>query len=151
MKKSEMTILVVAITVLIASIVTLCILSGPSHKKIAKGIRTADQWVTYCDNEPNLHRCLNVFDRIDHTTQVRIWDDLVYMVRNLLIYDEKARIKKDSWGYLTIYMKARDNYSNAEAFYDEISKNHMTSDVNWVMVLVTDKRLQELADQYLNE
>ena len=124
---------------------------GSSSTKIAQNIRTADQWVTYCDSEPNIHRCLNVFDKIDHTTQIRIWDDLVYMVKNLSTYDDKARIKKDSWGYLTIYMKARDKYSSAEAFYDEISKNHMVSDLNWVMVLVTDKRLQELADQYLNE
>lgn len=151
MKKSEIIILAVAVIVLIASIVTLGCWSKPSHKKIAKDIRTADQWVTYCDSEPNIHRCLNVFDKIDHTTQIRIWDDLVYMVKNLSTYDDKARIKKDSWGYLTIYMKARDKYSSAEAFYDEISKNHMVSDLNWVMVLVTDKRLQELADQYLNE
>ena len=150
MKKSEITIMGVAIIVLIASIITLSSLSRPSHEKIAKDIRTADQWVTYCDSEPNIHRCLNVFDKIDHTTQVRIWDDLSYMVANILTNDDKARIKEDSWGYLVIYVKDRNNYSNAAAFWDDARKNHFGEEQRWAYILLTDKRLEELSNQYLN-
>lgn len=139
---------------IIACLITIIIIfsvGGSSSTKAAHNIKTADQWVTYCDNEPNIHRCLNVFDKIDHTTQIRIWDDLSYMVRHLYNFDDKAGIKKDSFGYLVVYIKTRNKFSNAEAFYEEVSKHHMGLDAQWALTLVTEKHLEELCDQYLNE
>lgn len=124
---------------------------GSSNIKAAQTIRTADQWVTYCDGEPSITRCLSVFDKIDHTTQIRIWDDLAYMVAHLLTNDEKSRIKIDSFGYLMVYMKARDDFSNSAAFFDDIKEHHfMRDDVRWASILLND-RLDELVNQYINE
>lgn len=81
-------------------------------------IKTADQWVEYCDNESNIHRCLKTFDGIDPTYQRKIWDELTIMVAHLRLDDVKGRIKKDAWGYLIIYAADQNYYSNSPAFFE---------------------------------
>ena len=135
----------------IASIILICSMGGSSDTKLAQNIVTADQWVTYCGKDANIHRCLRVFDKIDHTTQVRIWDDLSYMVAHLSTNDDKMRIKSDSWGYLVIYMKAREDNPKADAFYNEIYPHHIGTDEMWARIILTEKRMDELVEKYLNE
>lgn len=107
-------------------------------------IRTADQWVTYCDHEPNIHRCLNAFDKIDLTTQRRIFGDLAQMVAHITYQDEKERIKKDAYGYLLIYMVA---YEKGKELY---KSGLEMGDTRYADMLVAD-RIDELAEQWKRE
>ncbi len=118
--------------------------------KHARNIRTADQWVTYCDSEPNIHRCLKAFDKIDLTTQCRIYDDIALMVANLTKYDEKGRIKADAYGYIWIYMV---RYEKGKLLGEELKKTGIADkmNTNYATMILTERRFRELIDQWENE
>lgn len=127
-------------------------------------IKTADQWVTYCDNESNIHRCLKTFDKIDFTTQCKIWDELTIMVANLRVDDVKGRIKGDAWGYLMIYSIDCKPYLNGTAFYEYIQSEKgkgrvaprgryigFKSERDLAFIVVGSTRIDELLNKYQAE
>lgn len=138
---------------IIACLITIIIIfsvGGSSSTKAAHNIKTADQWVTYCDKEPNINRCLNVFDKIDLTTQCRIYEDLTIMVAHLNYDDEKGSIKRDAYGYLWIY---RIGYPKGETMTDELKEHGIYDSMNEryaIMVLGKD-RMAELVERWKNE
>ncbi|MBR3782901.1 MAG: hypothetical protein IKJ78_00345 [Bacteroidales bacterium] len=94
-------------------------------------IKTADQWVTYCDNEPNIHRCLETFDKIDFTTQCKIWDELTIIVSHLTVDDVKGRIKKDAWVYLLIYSGMNPSTESSTRFHEYVQSEDGKGQNSW--------------------
>ena len=130
-------------------IIIIGISSGHSNNA-SKNIRTADQWVTYCDSEPNISRCLKIFDKIDQTTQCQIYEDLTMMVANLTYNDEKGRVKQDAWCYIWIYMVA---YDKGKTMQEELKKRgtYDTMEFRYAHMIVSDKRMEQLIDQWKRE
>lgn len=149
LKRNKWTIPIILSTLVMFIIIIIGISSGNSNKA-SKIIRTADQWVTYCDSEPNIHQCLKAFDKIDLTTQCRIYDDLAYMVANLTKYDEKGRIKADAYGYIWIYMV---RYEKGKLLGEELKKTGIADkmNTNYATMILTERRFRELIDQWENE
>ena len=113
----------------------------------AQNIRTADQWVEYCSNEPNIHRCLKVFDKLDMTTKCLIWDELTNMVAHLRFDDEKQGVKSDAWIYLNIYMVEHETFREKLERQGKLN----TFESRAATVVVASGRVDAIIERYNNE
>lgn len=143
---------------LLMSVICMALLAscggGTNSKKAASNIRTADQWVNYCDSEPNIHRCLNSFDKIDIATQCRIFEDLTTMVAHLTYTDEKGPIKSDAFGYLWFYMLGNAiGYEKGDSMKAELERmgKYDNMNVRAALMVVTLDRLGEIAARWKSE
>jgi len=148
-KRNRWTIPIILSTLVVFLVIIIGISSGNSNNA-SKKIRTADQWVTYCDSEPNIHRCLKAFDKIGLATQCQIYEDLTLMVAHLTYNDDKGRIKADSYGYLWIYMTA---YDKGKLMNEELRKEGVLNAMNnnYAIMILTQERMRELIEQWKNE